>query len=56
MNSRSCERLNGFAVILGGYLTMASGLTVINGMKAMSLVQSFEEHFYRIVSMQLMGF
>ena len=27
MNSRSCERLNGFAVILSGYLTMASGLT-----------------------------
>ena len=27
MNSRSCERLNGFAVILGGYLTMASSLT-----------------------------
>ena len=27
MNSRSCERLNGFAVILNGYLTMASGLT-----------------------------
>lgn len=26
MNSRSCERLNGFAVILSGYLTMASGL------------------------------
>lgn len=26
MNSRSCERLNGFAVILGGYLTMASSL------------------------------
>lgn len=27
MNSRSCERLNGFAVILSGYLTMASGLS-----------------------------
>ncbi|MAV39369.1 MAG: adenylosuccinate lyase [Puniceicoccaceae bacterium] len=27
MNSRSCERLNGFAVILSGYLTMAGGLT-----------------------------
>ncbi len=26
MNSRSCERLNGFAVILKGYLTMASEL------------------------------
>ena len=26
MNSRSCERLNGFAVILSGYLTMANGL------------------------------
>ncbi len=27
MNSRSCERLNGFATILKGYLTMASGLS-----------------------------
>lgn len=27
MNSRSCERLNGFMVILNGYLTMATGLT-----------------------------
>ena len=27
MNSRSCERLNGFAVILKGYLTMASELS-----------------------------
>lgn len=26
MNSRSCERVNGFAVILKGYLTMAGGL------------------------------
>ncbi len=26
MNSRSCERVNGFAVILSGYLTMAAGL------------------------------
>jgi adenylosuccinate lyase len=26
MNSRSCERINGFSVILSGYLTMASGL------------------------------
>lgn len=26
MNSRSCERVNGFHVILKGYLTMASGL------------------------------
>ena len=26
MNSRSCERINGFKVILGGYLTMASQL------------------------------
>ena len=26
MNSRSCERVNGFKTILGGYLTMASGL------------------------------
>jgi adenylosuccinate lyase len=26
MNSRSCERLNGFAVILKGYLTMAGEL------------------------------
>lgn len=26
MNSRSCERINGFATILGGYLTMANGL------------------------------
>lgn len=26
MNSRSCERVNGFKVILGGYLTMASQL------------------------------
>ncbi len=26
MNSRSCERVNGFRVILGGYLTMASSL------------------------------
>jgi adenylosuccinate lyase len=26
MNSRSCERINGFAVILSGYLTMATGL------------------------------
>jgi adenylosuccinate lyase len=26
MNSRSCERINGFHVILKGYLTMASGL------------------------------
>lgn len=27
MNSRSCERVNGFHTILKGYLTMASGLT-----------------------------
>lgn len=27
MNSRSCERVNGFATILSGYLTMASGLS-----------------------------
>lgn len=27
MNSRSCERINGFKVILSGYLTMASGLS-----------------------------
>lgn len=26
MNSRSCERICGFSVLLGGYLTMASGL------------------------------
>ena len=26
MNSRSCERINGFSTILSGYLTMASGL------------------------------
>jgi adenylosuccinate lyase len=26
MNSRSCERINGFHVILKGYLTMAAGL------------------------------
>ena len=26
MNMRTCERINGLAVILGGYLTMASGL------------------------------
>lgn len=26
MNSRSCERINGFATLLGGYLTMASSL------------------------------
>ena len=26
MNSRSCERVNGFATLLGGYLTMASSL------------------------------
>jgi adenylosuccinate lyase len=26
MNSRSCERVNGFCTILSGYLTMASGL------------------------------
>ena len=26
MNSRSCERINGFRMILGGYLTMASSL------------------------------
>jgi adenylosuccinate lyase len=26
MNSRSCERVNGFAVILNGYLTMVGGL------------------------------
>jgi adenylosuccinate lyase len=26
MNSRSCERINGFGVLLSGYLTMASGL------------------------------
>ncbi|MDC0258870.1 adenylosuccinate lyase [Verrucomicrobiales bacterium] len=26
MNSRSCERINGFKTILGGYLTMASSL------------------------------
>ena len=26
MNSRSCERINGFSVILGGYLSMAAGL------------------------------
>ncbi len=26
MNSRSCERVNGFKTILGGYLAMASGL------------------------------
>ena len=31
MNSRSCERLNGFAVILN-YLTMAVSWLVINGM------------------------
>jgi adenylosuccinate lyase len=27
MNARSCERVNGFHVILKGYLTMASGLS-----------------------------
>ncbi len=27
MNSRSCERVNGFAVILGGHLAMAAGLS-----------------------------
>lgn len=27
MNSRSCERINGFTVILNGYLNMASGLS-----------------------------
>jgi adenylosuccinate lyase len=27
MNARSCERVNGFRVILSGYLTMASGLS-----------------------------
>ncbi len=27
MNSRSCERINGFTTILSGYLTMASGLS-----------------------------
>lgn len=26
MNTRSCERINGLAVVLGGYLTMAQGL------------------------------
>ncbi|MEE8600510.1 adenylosuccinate lyase [Euzebya tangerina] len=26
MNSRSCERINGFATILSGYLTMATGI------------------------------
>ena len=26
MNSRSCERINGFATILAGYLTMATGI------------------------------
>lgn len=26
MNSRSCERINGFSVVLSGYLTMAMGL------------------------------
>ena len=29
MNARSCERINGFHVILKGYLTMASGLSGI---------------------------
>jgi adenylosuccinate lyase len=27
MNARSCERVNGFHIILGGYLTMGSGLS-----------------------------
>jgi adenylosuccinate lyase len=27
MNSRSCERINGFSVLLSGYLTMAAGLS-----------------------------
>lgn len=27
MNTRSCERINGLRVVLGGYLTMASGLS-----------------------------
>lgn len=27
MNSRSCERINGFATVLAGHLTMASGLS-----------------------------
>ena len=52
MNSRSCERLNGFAVILSGYLTMASGLAGDQWNEVMSLVRSFAVYFYPIASLQ----
>ena len=39
MNSRSCERINGFHAILSGYVTMATQLPEINGMRVMFPVQ-----------------
>ncbi len=41
MNTRSCERVNGFAVLLRGYACMAGELAVTSGTKAMSHVRSF---------------
>ena len=34
MNSRSCERVNGFHVILKGYLAMAAGLATLDAISA----------------------
>jgi adenylosuccinate lyase len=41
MNSRSCERINGFKVILGGHLAMASGSPATSGTRATSPAPSF---------------
>ena len=40
MNSRSCERVNGFTVILRGYATMARSWRATSGTKAMSPARS----------------
>ena len=34
MNSRSCERINGLAVVLGGHLTMVAGSPATSGTRA----------------------
>jgi adenylosuccinate lyase len=36
MNSRSCERVNGFHMILGGYMNMAAAWPVTNGTRVTS--------------------
>ena len=54
MNTRSCERINGLAVVLRGFASMVGELAGDHGMRAMSLAQLYGESQSQMLSMHLM--